>query len=342
MKLNDWLNILKESRHWILLLCMSNAFFVFLAWIAYPETFRIIVTIMIAFSIVSLYVGVLSEKKRHKKYRRIFYDFIREPSLQNEKTLIEQIGKSHKLIVGDLANKLRKLNDELEDSKLQTLNYETFIETWVHEIKTPISLLTLVTENRKEEMSILVYQRLEHVRITMNENVEKILFYARLQATHMDYRLDRILLSDVIQETLFDLQPLLDEKDIKVVSKTNDLMVVTDEKVLRFILGQVFSNSIKYVKENEDHTIWIKTSIDKVRNQCCLEIEDNGIGVLNSDLPFIFDKGMTGDHANRKQSTGIGLYLVKKLSDELQIVIDVDSQYGQGFTIQFLFPLNEK
>lgn len=342
MKLNDWLNILKESRHWILLLCISNAFFVFLAWLAYPDTFKVIVLNMIVFSCISLYVGSLFERKKRKKYRKCFYDFIRKPSVENEKKLIEQVGNSHRLVIVDLANKLRMLNDELASSKLHIQNYETFIESWVHEIKTPISLLTLVTENRKEEMSMLVYQRLEHVRITMNENVEKILFYARLQATHMDYKLDRILLSDVIQETLFDLQPLLDEKDITVVSKTNDLMVVTDEKVLRFILGQVFSNSIKYVKENEDNTILIKTSIDKVRNQCCLEIEDNGIGVLNSDLPFIFDKGMTGDHANRKQSTGIGLYLVKKLSDALQIVIEVDSQYGQRFTIKFLFPLNEK
>jgi len=59
--------------------------------------------------------------------------------------------------------------------------------------------------------------------------------------------------------------------------------------------------------------------------------------VLNSDLPFIFDKGFTGDNPNKKQTTGIGLYLVKKLCDELKIEIEVESEYGKGFAIQFFF-----
>lgn len=340
MKLNEWSDIIKKSRHWVLLLCMSNAFFIFLAWLANPDTFKVIVLNMIVFSCISLYVGVLFEKKKDENDRENFYHFIQKPSVENEKNLIKQVGSSHRFVIGDLANSLRMLNDELSSSKLHLKSYETFIESWVHEIKTPISLLTFVTENRKEEMSLLVYQRLEHVRMAVNENVEKILFYARLQATHMDYRLDRILLSDILEEILFDFQPLLDEKGIKVVSKTNELKVVTDEKMLTFILGQIFSNSVKYLSEKENPSIWIRTSTDHIRSQYCLEIEDNGCGVLASDLPFIFDKGMTGNHTTQKQSTGIGLYLVWKLCNELQININVESEYGKGFTIQFLFPFN--
>lgn len=342
MKLSDCVNILKESRHWIVLLCISNAFFIFLAWVAYPEVFRNLVMMMIVFSLASLYVGILLERKKRQNHEGIFHDFLREPSLHNEKVLNEQVGQSHKLMVGDLANKLRKLNDELEESKLQTINYETFIESWIHEIKMPISLLTLVTENRKEEMSELVYQRVEHARIAINENVERILFYARLQAAHLDYRFNRISLGDVIEETLFELRPLLEEKEVQVVVQAEDIPVVTDEKVLQFIVGQVLVNAIKYANEQGERRIWIKTSFDKVNNQYYLEIADNGIGVLKSDLPFIFDKGMTGDHPNRKQCTGIGLYLVKKLCDELQIEIDVESEYGKGFMIRFLFLLNDK
>lgn len=341
MKWRNWWNVLQESRHWVVLFCISNAFFTFMAWLAYPSTFKIIAINMIVFSCVSLYVGVYLEKKKREKYKAYFYDFIRKPSVENEKKLIKQVGDSHRLVIADLANTLRLLHDERTASKLHIHHYETFIESWVHEIKTPIALLTFVTENRKDEMSSLVYERLEHVRMVVHENVEKILFYARLQATHMDYRLDQVLVSDVVEETLFDYQPLLEENKIKVVSETKDLSIVTDEKILRFILGQTISNSVKYVKEKEEPIISIRTNVDPIRNAYCLAIEDNGVGVLTSDLPFIFDKGMTGNHANQKQSTGIGLYLVWKLCEELNIQVHVESQYDKGFMIQFLFPLNE-
>lgn len=337
----NWWNVLQESRHWVVLLCISNAFFTFMAWLAYPGTFKVIVLNMIVFSCVSLFVGIYWEKKKRKKYKTYFDHFIRKPSVENEMKLIKQVGDSHRLVIADLANKLRLLHDELTASELHIQNYETFIESWVHEIKTPIALLTFVTENRKDEMSSLVYERLEHARMTIDENVEKILFYARLQATHMDYRLDKVLVSDVIEETLFDYQPLLEENKIEVFSGMKDISIVTDEKILRFILGQTISNSVKYVKEKEKPIISIRTNVDPIRNAYCLEIEDNGIGVLTSDLPFIFDKGMTGNHTNQKQSTGIGLYLVWKLCEALNIQVHVESQYEKGFTIQFLFPLNE-
>ena len=113
---------------------------------------------------------------------------------------------------------------------------------------------------------------------------------------------------------------------------------MSDEKALQFIVTQVLVNAVKYSNEQEDSFIWLITGFDSVRNRYYLQISDNGIGVLDSDLPFIFDKGFTGDNANSKKSTGIGLYLVKKICDALQIEIEVESTYGKGFAIQFLFP----
>ena len=175
-----------------IILCISDAFFIFMAWVAYPETFRLLVVMMIIFSITSIVLGVLLIAKKRRKVENIFFDFVQEPTLENEDQLIELIGKSHKTKVNYLANKLRNFYDEIEEIKLQTVDYEEFIESWVHEIKAPISLITLVLENRKNEMSELVYKRLEYARINISEDVEQILFYARLQASHVDYRLERI------------------------------------------------------------------------------------------------------------------------------------------------------
>jgi len=341
VKLRDFLNIIKESRPWILLLGISNAFFIFLAWTAYPENFGLLVGIMIIFSTTIIVLGMLLAWKMKVKQDKTFYDFLREPSSEYENQLIKSIGELHREKINHLANKLRMLNDQLTEIKLQSIDYEEFIESWVHEIKTPISLITLVLENRKEEMSELVYQRLEHARINISDDVEQILFYARLQASHVDYRLEKTSLNLCCEDVRLELQASLDEKEVKVISHMEDVPIVSDKKALQFIFTQIFINAIKYSNEKVHSFIWLKTGLDDVKNRYYLRISDNGIGVLNSDLPFIFDKGFTGDNTNRSQSTGIGLYLVKKLCDELQIEIEVESEYGEGFSIQLLFPIIE-
>lgn len=338
MKIKDWLTIVKQSRIWIVLLFINNAFFIFLAWAAYPETFWLLVGTMIVFSIASIVAGMLLVWRGKAKRDIVFYQFLREPSPEHEDALIQSIGGIHKEEVNALASKLRTLHDQLDEVKLQSLDYEEFIESWVHEIKTPISLVNFVLQNRKEEMSELVYQRLEHARITINDHVERILFYARLQAAHVAYKLERVPLNLCCEDVLLELQSLLDEKEVKVIPQLKDVPVVADEKALQFIFTQILVNAVKYADEKRDSFIWLKTGFDSMKNRYFVRITDNGIGVLQSDLPFIFDKGFTGDHPSRKQSTGIGLYLVKKLCGELQIEIEVESEYGKEFTIQFLFP----
>lgn len=339
MKPREWFNILNESRPWVLLLCISDAFFVFLAWLAYPETFRLLVGIMVIFSVVSIALGMLFISKNKEKQSKTFYDFLREPSLEHECGLIEAIGEWHKEEVKYLANKLRMQKDQLDDAKLQSLNYEEFIESWVHEIKTPISLATFVLENRKEEMSKLVYQRLEHATINISDNVEQILFYARLQASHVDYRLERVSLNLCCEDVQLELEALLEENEVEVISQMKDIPVVSDKKAIQFIFTQLFVNSVKYSNKETESFIWLKTGLDSAQKRYYLRISDNGIGVLASDLPFIFDKGFTGDNSNGRKSTGIGLYLVKKLCHELQIEIQVESECKKGFEIQLLFPI---
>jgi signal transduction histidine kinase len=280
---------------------------------------------------------LLSGRKRTKQ-NMAFYDFLREPSLENEYRLIEVISDSHREEVNYLANKLRMQREQLDDAKRQSINYEEFIESWVHEIKTPISLITLVLENRREEMSKLVYQRLEHARINIGDDVEQILFYARLQASHVDYLLEKVSLNVCCEDVLLELEALFEEREVKVISQLEDVEVVSDKKALQFILKQIFVNAVKYSNEKIQSFIWLNVGFVSEKNRYYLRISDNGIGVHNSDLPFIFDKGFTGYNPNRSQSTGIGLYLVKKLCDELKIEIEVESELGESFAIQLLFP----
>lgn len=339
MKWRDWLSVLNESRQWAALLCISDAFFIFLAWLAYPETFRILVIIMTAFSIICIIFGMLLVWRRKLKTDKAFYDLLREPSKEHESRLTKYAGGFHKEKVNYLADKLRMLNDKLSDARMQSRDYEEYIESWAHEIKTPVSLITLVLENRKEEMSKLVYQRLEHSRINISDDVERILFYARLQASHVDYCLEKISLTLCCDDVLLELKELVEEKEVKVISHIEDVPVVSDKKSLEFIIMQILVNSVKYSNEKVQSLIWLKTGLDSEKNRYYLNISDNGIGMLSSDLPFISDKGFTGDNPNRSKSTGMGLYLVKKLCDELKIDIEVESEYGKSFEIKLLFPI---
>lgn len=341
MKIKDLLNLVKTTLPLIVFTCISNLFFIFLAWVAYPETFKLLVGVMIIFSISSIAFSLFFIWKKENKKDKAFYAFLKDPTEIRESRLIEIMGEMQREKISYLANIIRKLDGKLDDTKLQIVQYEEFIESWVHEIKTPISLATLVLENRKEEMSPLVYKRLEHARISINDSVERILFYARLQAAHVDYRLERILLNLCCEDVLLELAALLDENEVKLILDTQNIPIVSDKKAFEFILKQILINSVKYSNKKSNKFIQLKTGLDSITNQYFLEILDNGIGVLSSDLPFIFDKGFTGDNPNFTKSTGMGLYLVKKICDELQIKIKIWSQQDNGLKITLYFPVVE-
>ncbi|WP_341320472.1 HAMP domain-containing sensor histidine kinase [Solibacillus sp. FSL H8-0523] len=338
MKQSNWPALLKQSRHWIGLLCVNSGFFIFLAWVAYPETFGLLVMTMLIFTVFSILLGIVFTRKKQQKQTTAFYRFLNEPSVEQEAMFKQEIGDSYNIPVQDLAKQLRQLHDELQEAKSQSVDYESFIENWVHEIKTPLSLVHFVLQNRKDEMSPLVYQRLNHAKIKIHDHVERILFYAKLQATHVDYSLKKVSIVECFEDVLLELQSLLDEQEMEVKANIEDIPIVSDERALQFILSQLLVNAIKYRNVGSESLIWLETGIHREKDRYYIKVSDNGLGVLQSDLPFIFDKGFTGNTTNQKQATGMGLFLVKKLCEDLQIDIEVESEYERGFTIQLLFP----
>jgi signal transduction histidine kinase len=251
-----------------------------------------------------------------------------------------------KYCVPSLEEPIRLLGDSLREQALllaeyedQVLEFEEFIETWVHEIKTPLSLATLLLANRKEEMSDSVYIRFEHVRREISEEVDRILYYARLQSLHIDYRYERILLSTCCSEVMNDLKSLFEEHEATITQDLGDIEVISDVKTLQFIISQIILNSIKYGKEGHNPVVRLSAGETPAPARYFLKISDDGIGVSEADLPFIFDKGFTGNHPHHRKATGMGLYLVKKFCDDLQIEIEVDSRVGEGLTTSLYFPV---
>ena len=135
---------------------------------------------------------------------------------------------------------------------------------------------------------------------------------------------------------LEDYRPLLEEKQFQIQFCLSDHTVYSDRRGLRFLLGQVISNSIKYCSGEP------KLRLEFLQEGNCnvLKVRDNGMGVRSCDLPYLFEKGFTGDSGNgRKKATGMGLYLVKEIAKDLNIPLNVDSEWGKYFEIQISFPI---
>lgn len=210
--------------------------------------------------------------------------------------------------------------------------YREYIEQWVHEVKTPITAMKLLCENKHSDYTRELLVELEKI----NRFTEQALYYARSEHTEKDYSIREVQLEDVVHEAIADNKYLLRQNHITIDVAGVDDVVYTDDKWVRFILNQLISNAVKY--RTEQPVLLFRT--ERQDDQVHLFVEDNGIGISESDLPRIFEKGFTGQNGRMIQSsTGIGLYLCKRLCGKLGIGLEVHSE-GSGTSIVLSFQVN--
>lgn len=339
-----WIKQIYDCFHayklWFLILITTDLLFIFLAWLAYPETFKVLVGLMIVFTLAMISMSVFILTRKQKIIEAAFQEFLLEANETNEEILCRVSPKTNWSSIRTLGNVIRSYHAELNEQVIELADYENYIEGWVHEIKKPLSLMTLVIDNRSDEMSPLVRQRMLHVRNQMLGDVERILYFARLEAAHKDYIFESMNLLAFCKQTIDDHQTLIDESGFQIQFIGEEMGILSDRKGLAFILAQIIANSTKHVAQNQDRPILkFETVYDKVSDQTILNISDNGPGVSEEDLPFIFDKGFTGRRGTyTRQATGMGLFLVSKMAYDLAIQLDAKSELGSGLTISLLFP----
>ena len=212
--------------------------------------------------------------------------------------------------------------------------YRAYIEQWVHEVKTPITALKLLCENNRSPFSRDVLAELENI----NRYTEQALYYARSEHTEKDYSIREMNLADVVHGAIADNKYLLRQCDMAITVDDLEPVVYADDKWVRFILNQIISNAVKY-RPPQHPALRIFT--ERSGDQVLLSIADNGIGIPESDLPRIFEKGFTGQNGRTiHSSTGIGLYLCKRLCDKLGIGLAASSS-DKGTTITLSFHIND-
>lgn len=227
----------------------------------------------------------------------------------------------------------KSMLEQISEVKRERLEYKEYIEQWIHEIKTPITAMKLLCENHRTDWTKELLLELEKT----NRFTEQALYFARSEYTEKDYSVREIALAQIVHQAIADNKYLLLQSGMRLEVEEIQDTVYSDEKWVRFILNQLIANAVKYQAGQPV----LRFSACRQQDQVVLMVEDNGIGISPADLPRIFEKGFTGQNGRIvHQSTGIGLYLCKRLCEKLGIGISAKSE-GKGTTISLFFHIND-
>lgn len=294
------------------------------------------IKIYIPLIIMGLYmISIIIEYFKRKK----FYDnLLNMLEKLDEKYLITEIIKTPNFLEGQIfKNSLEQIDKSMLENvnkyKYMTEDYKEYIELWIHEIKIPIATSKMVIENNKNAITKSIDEELDKV-----ENyIEQALFYARSNTVEKDYYIRKVVLKEIVNESIKKNKSSLIQEKISIDIHDLDIEVNTDNKWIVFILNQIIQNSIKYrKKENSVIEIYANQGKENV----ILYIKDNGIGIKQGEITRVFEKGFTGTNGrlSNKKSTGIGLYLCKKLCNKLGIGIELNSVQNEGTEVKLVFP----
>ena len=294
------------------------------------------IKIYIPLIIMGLYmISIIIEYFKRKK----FYDnLLKMLEELDEKYLITEIIKTPNFLEGQIfKNSLEQIDKSMLENvnkyKYTTEDYKEYIELWIHEIKIPIATSKMVIENNKNAITKSIDEELDKV-----ENyIEQALFYARSNTVEKDYYIRKVVLKEIVNESIKKNKGSLIQEKISIDIHDLEIEVNTDNKWIVFILNQIIQNSIKYrKKENSVIEIYANQGKENV----ILYIKDNGIGIKQGEITRVFEKGFTGTNGrlSNKKSTGIGLYLCKKLCNKLGIGIELNSVQNEGTEVKLVFP----
>lgn len=262
-------------------------------------------------------------KELEEKY--LITEIIKRPNFAEGKSSYDNLVQINKSMIENV-NKYKYLQED----------YKEYIELWIHEIKLPIATSKMIIENNKSAIMDNINEELDKV-----ENyVEQALFYARSNTVEKDYYIKKVELKELVNESIKKNKNVLITEKVTIDLHDIDNKVSTDSKWIVFILNQLIQNSVKYRKKDEDLKIEIYST--KHKENTILHIKDNGVGIKKSEVERVFEKGFTGTNGrfSNKKSTGIGLYLCKKLCDKLGISIDIKSEENIGTEVRLIFPKN--
>ena len=236
--------------------------------------------------------------------------------------------------LSDVKDDNERLLNENKNLKSEMLNQKddlnAYFLMWLHQIKTPMTVSKLLLEkpddttNTKLKMQLMYIE--QYINMAMN--------YLKMIDHSTDMDITQVNLDDIIKNLLKKYSLLFIHNHISLEYQSNLTYVVSDSQWLTILIEQILSNALKYTENG-------KITIQYLEDKHALEIRDTGIGIRSEDIPKIFDRGYSGFNGRmNEKSSGLGLYLARKISERLNIQIEVESKLSKGSVFRLVFPTN--
>lgn len=272
--------------------------------------------------------------------RRKFYQKLQSP-LQS---LDEALERTDFVPIGEALDQLLKSQYQLSQEKIRRIEdtkeeHLHFMDRWVHQMKTPLSVIELTAQNLDEPDSANIREETNRMQTGLNT----ILYMARLRTIEKDFHIKPIFLKQMIHEVNKEHKRFYIRNQVyptlEVDQQKADIIVESDEKWLFFIMTQLIHNAVKY---SRGHSQQIIISIGEQDRSAVLSIQDFGIGIPKADQRRIFDAFYTGENGRKvRESTGMGLYLVKEAVEYLGHEMEMESEEGKGTIFRIIFPSSQ-
>lgn len=310
--------------------CMF-ALFAFLHATGYSDDYSVLIFVCLTLAAIVVF---LSGYYRRKKYFSSISKLLRE---MEQRYLLGELMPDSSRLEDNLYREMIRISNKSVIERIRMVEqeekeYREFIESWVHEIKAPLTGVSLICENNKNKLTRRIW--LENKK---TENyVDMALYYARSGEVYKDYMIRKTELSETVSAVLSGNKYEMIQNNVQVKTDCGHA-VYTDEKWIAFMLNQIVLNSVKYKKGGKE-SLHIYT--EERERSIWLTVEDDGIGIKKEELSRIFEKGFTGSNGRKiRRSTGMGLYLCKNLCNKLGIEITAVSEEGVGTKVILKFPI---
>ncbi|WP_042147342.1 sensor histidine kinase [Paucisalibacillus sp. EB02] len=266
--------------------------------------------------------------------RRNFYQRIEKPMESLDSSL--EVTESAPISVALdqlLISQYRLYQEEIQKAEDRQDEHLMFMDRWVHQMKTPLSVIELTAQDLDEPESSSIREETERMRNGLNT----VLYMARLRTIAEDFQIKPVTLSKLVHEVNQDNKRFYIRNEVYPQLKEERLRITveTDEKWLFFLVAQLIHNAVKYSAGQANQLI---ISLYERSGEAVLEIKDFGIGIPVVDQKRVFHKFFTGENGRKyRESTGMGLYLVKEVAQRLEHRIELESTVGEGTTVRIIF-----